>query len=217
MSPPPFWKRWLSGLQGTPTAEDAPRPGESVRAAPPSGSQEQKLRRTARREHLYAVVRESMIRAGVLSSAYKFKVLTLDHDGLSHVVLMDVQAGALQHLPERESQLESDLQALAMERLGLRIKSVYWRTLPARAASRADPAAAAPPAPSAPPGRPEAISEAEIDAFNQALAGHAPAGATHPLSAHYPATPDFQATQPLPRARDKGYKPLSDTQLGDLG
>src|SRR4051812_16464275 len=34
--------------------------------------------RMARREYLYVIVRECMNRAGVLSSTYKFKVLSLD-------------------------------------------------------------------------------------------------------------------------------------------
>ena len=40
-----------------------------------------KQERLERRELLYAVVREAMVRASVLSSTYKFKVLSLDPRG----------------------------------------------------------------------------------------------------------------------------------------
>jgi hypothetical protein len=43
-----------------------------------------------RREMLYAVVREAMVRAGVLSSTYKFKVLSLDPRGRQFMVMVDL-------------------------------------------------------------------------------------------------------------------------------
>ena len=48
----------------------------------------------ARRELLYAVVREAMVRAGVLSSSYKFKVLSLDPRGRQFLVMVDLAHGA---------------------------------------------------------------------------------------------------------------------------
>ena len=52
-----------------------------------------KHERMARREMLYGIVRESMVRAGVLSSSYKFKVLSLDPRGALEVALGERQAG----------------------------------------------------------------------------------------------------------------------------
>ena len=43
------------------------------------------------RELLYTVVREAMNKMGVLSSSYKFKVLSLDSRGRQYLVMMDVQ------------------------------------------------------------------------------------------------------------------------------
>src|SRR5687767_10939492 len=48
-----------------------------------------KSERMARRELLYTVVRESMTKAGVLSSGYKFKVLSLDARGRQFLVMVD--------------------------------------------------------------------------------------------------------------------------------
>ena len=47
-------------------------------------------RRILRREQLYSVVRESLIRAGVLSTSYEFKVLALDANGDGFLVLIDL-------------------------------------------------------------------------------------------------------------------------------
>src|SRR5438105_11544561 len=46
--------------------------------------------RMARRELLYVVVREAMVRAGVLSASYKFKVLSLDGRGRQFLVMIDL-------------------------------------------------------------------------------------------------------------------------------
>ena len=43
-----------------------------------------------RRELLYTVVRDAMVRAGVLSASYKFKVLSLDQRGRQFLVMMDL-------------------------------------------------------------------------------------------------------------------------------
>ena len=44
--------------------------------------------RYMRRELLYAIVRESMVRFGVLSAGYKFKALALDPRGLKFMVMV---------------------------------------------------------------------------------------------------------------------------------
>lgn len=80
-----------------------------------------------RREQLFAVVRENMIRAGVLSSAYKFKALTLDRKGNSFIVMFDIDADATDCRPEALRSLEHTLQELARERIGIEVKAAYWR------------------------------------------------------------------------------------------
>ena len=74
----------LSRLEST-------KPFNAVRHGHGGGAQAQpanrKHERMMRRELLYAVVRESMVRAGVLSSSYKFKVLSLDPRGQQFLVI----------------------------------------------------------------------------------------------------------------------------------
>ena len=84
--------------------------------------------RATRREQLFALVRENMIRMGVLSSHYKFKVLTLDPAGEQFIVMVDWQPGALGADPTFEKQFEAGLQHLLVERQqGFKVKAVYWR------------------------------------------------------------------------------------------
>ena len=55
-------------------------------------SASRKSERTARRELLYAVVRECMLKAGVLSGQYRFKVLSLDKRGRKSLLMVDLEA-----------------------------------------------------------------------------------------------------------------------------
>lgn len=206
------WRSWLSRwLPVMASAPTAPPRAEAPHRGGDNTAKDQRLRRTARREHLYAVVRENMIRVGVLSGAYKFKVLTLDHDGLSHVVLIDIQPGALDRVSGAEGHIELSLQQLAQERLGLEVKSVYWRHNGPMVAGPA-PVTAPPPGAVGSPGGStghEAVGADELAALEQAL------DASH--NGLWDARrPEFEPTRPMPRSRDKGFTPLSDTQLGDL-
>ncbi len=85
--------------------------------------------RAQRREQLFALVREHMIRAGVLSGAYKFKALTLDKTGNHFLVLMDIQTDSVPHDPAHLSGLEAALQKAAKDLLQIEVKYVYWRLL----------------------------------------------------------------------------------------
>lgn len=82
--------------------------------------------RMARRELLYPVVRECMVKAGVLSSAYKFKVLSLDAQGRQFLLMVDV---AREH--GGDSNRLSDIEALIVQSAKLRhdiaVAAVYWR------------------------------------------------------------------------------------------
>lgn len=85
-----------------------------------------KHERMARRELLYAVVRECMLRSGVLSSAYKFKVLSLDARGRQFMVMVDLSrqhAGETSRLAEIEAQIAQG----AKSRHDVIVTAVYWR------------------------------------------------------------------------------------------
>ncbi|HSV82208.1 MAG TPA: hypothetical protein VLK85_23695 [Ramlibacter sp.] len=85
-----------------------------------------KQERKARRELLYAVVREAMVRGGVLSSTYKFKVLSLDSVGNQFLVMMDLARAAnsdCAHL----SMLEAMIAQSAKSRHDIQVTAVYWR------------------------------------------------------------------------------------------
>jgi hypothetical protein len=85
-----------------------------------------KHERMARRELLYSVVRESMVRAGVLSASYKFKVLSLDGRGRQFLVMIDLSrdcAMATAQLGEVEAMVAQSAKA----RYDIVVSSVYWR------------------------------------------------------------------------------------------
>lgn len=84
-------------------------------------------RRILRREQLFSVVRESLIRAGVLSTSYEFKVLTLDANGDSFLVLIDLALPAQSMPDEYLLEIERWIQQSAKTRHGMDVRSVYWR------------------------------------------------------------------------------------------
>jgi len=54
-----------------------------------------KSERLERRELVYEVVRDAMLRAGVLAASYKFKVLSLDARGMNHINLACMGSGGI--------------------------------------------------------------------------------------------------------------------------
>lgn len=105
----------------------APRKGASkapsLTSADPA---KRKAERASRRELLYTVVREAMVRAGVLSASYTFKVLSLDTDGRQFLIMIDVArgtAGDASHLAEIEVLIAQS----AKSRHDLMVTAVYWR------------------------------------------------------------------------------------------
>jgi hypothetical protein len=182
----------LSRMEATrPAARRSAKDGPVNNAQPAN----RKSERMARRELLYAVVREAMTRAGVLSSGYKFKVLSLDARGRQFLVMVDL---ARDHGGEtaRLAEIEASIAQGAKSRHDILVTAVYWRMnehvavgdLGARAADSrpvpldSQPAAlesgpaplVAEPAPLAPPpitrSRFEPIQADEVAAFKQALA-----------------------------------------------
>jgi hypothetical protein len=189
-----------------------------------------KTERLERRELLYAVVRQSMTRAGVLSSSYKFKVLSLDSRGRQYLIMMDI---ARQFAGEtaRFAEIEGEIAKSAKSHHDILVTSVYWRVnehvttgLSRQVAPVSAPAplTAAPVTPTVavPPAKPrfEPLQTDEVTAFKQALANGitkkpsplpgevAKSGRRNPAP-----QPVFQDTQ-----LDDSHSPLSGTQYGDL-
>lgn len=104
------------------------RPKTSVPAPVKTGEHggEQKSQRHAKRELLYAAVREAMIRAGVLSASYKFKVLSLDPRGDQFMVMMDL-AQEFGGQTDRLAEIEVMIAQSAKSRYNIRVTAVYWR------------------------------------------------------------------------------------------
>lgn len=189
-----------------------------------------KTERLERRELLYAVVRQSMTRAGVLSSSYKFKVLSLDSRGRQYLIMMDI---ARQYAGEtaRLAEIEGEIARSAKTQHDILVTSVYWRvnehvttglSRPAAAVSAPAPLSStpAPVAPAVAPVKPrfEPLQADEVTAFKQALANGVakapspPPGEVVRSGRRNPApTPVFQDTQ-----LDDSHSPLSGTQYGDL-
>lgn len=126
--------------------------------------------RMERRELLYSVVRDAMVRAAVLSAGYKFKVLSLDQHGRQFLVMIDL-AREYGGDTARLSEIEALIAQTAKTRYDIAVNAVYWRLNdhvavgippkglepkpPAVAPRPAAPAAAArPPVPPAPPRSP---------------------------------------------------------------
>lgn len=84
-------------------------------------------RRILRREQLFSVVRESLIRAGILSSSYEFKVLALDSNGDAFLVLIDLALPADAMPDEYLLEIERWIQVSGRSRHSMQIPSVYWR------------------------------------------------------------------------------------------
>lgn len=136
-----FWRRLFgSGDPDTDASSQRRRPDPrtaalaagspgSHRAAASADSAAGNLKalRANRREQLFAIVRENMVRAGVLPSAYKFKILTLDRQAQDFIVLCDIQPSAFDGHPDVLARLESSLKQLARERMNVGVRSVYWR------------------------------------------------------------------------------------------
>jgi hypothetical protein len=182
-------------------------------------------RRILRREQLFSVVRESMIRGGVLSTSYDFKVLTLDANGDSFLVLIDLALPADVMPDAYLLEIERWVQASAQSRHSMSIPSVYWRRKAAhdqrgialkaavaaqtqRSAATENPMAIPTPPVSRQVGEAQAVETAEIEAFRQALAAASP-----PLRRGPPSTEDRM--MPIPESLSD-FSALSETQHGKL-
>lgn len=189
----------LSRMESTRPAQSARNSAVSGKAPADNGQPgNRKSERMARRELLYTVVREAMVRAGMLSSSYKFKVLSLDSRGRQFLVMVDLSR---EHGDEtsRLAEIEALIAQSAKARHDIVVTAVYWRlndhvavglppTRPHAAARPSSPMPLEPlaapvsqPAPlisqplplprsASAPARFEPIEADEVEAFKQALA-----------------------------------------------
>ena len=99
--------------------------------------EQRKIDRMGRREALFGVVREVMLRSGILSSAYKFKVLSIDQKGRHFLVLLDLSMELADTEPAgRLLEIEQMIADTAMSRMQVAVQAVYWRHfVPGQAAS----------------------------------------------------------------------------------
>lgn len=182
-------------------------------------------RRILRREQLFSVVRESMIRGGVLSTSYDFKVLTLDANGDSFLVLIDLALPADVMPDPYLLEIERWVQNSAQSRHSMSIPSVYWRRkavhdqrgMALKAAVTAQtqrplpsesPTAIPMPPVSQRTGQAQAVDATEVEAFRQALVA-----AASPLRRGPPDTEDRM--MPVPESHSD-FSALSETQYGKL-
>ena len=195
---------------------------------PPGSAANRKSERLERREMLYSVVREAMIKAGVLSSSYKFKVLSLDSRGRQYLIMMDL---ARQYAGEtsRLAEIEALIAQHAKGRHDILVTAVYWRVNEHVTAglSRSTPTPPLPVVAKAPevkapvvtskPGY-EPLHPDEVAAFKQALALvpaatvlSAPGEIVRSGRRNPAPPPNFEDTE-----MDDRPSPLSGTQYGDL-
>ena len=103
------------------------RPGQPLlQPVPPEHAANRKNERMERRELLYTVVRDAMVRAGVLSASYKFKVLSLHQRGRQFLVMMDL-AREYGGETARLSEIEALIAQTAKTRYDILVTAVYWR------------------------------------------------------------------------------------------
>lgn len=103
------------------------RPGQPLlQPVPPEHAANRKNERMERRELLYTVVRDAMVRAGVLSASYKFKVLSLDQRGRQFLVMMDL-AREYGGETARLSEIEALIAQTAKTHYDILVTAVYWR------------------------------------------------------------------------------------------
>lgn len=177
--------------------------------------EQRRTERNARRELLFQVVRESMVRVGVLSSAFKFKVLALDQRGKTFLVMIDLSAEFAGET-DKLSEIEALISQTGKNRFDLIVQAVYWRfydSVVSNSVTRANGAASAPaPLFGLPPQRP-----ASATAQARPLAAPAPTPTTSPVASIVP-TRVIPTTQPALRpATSSAYNPSANPAARSLG
>ena len=176
----------------------------AARAAEASAAERRKDERARLRELLFKVVRESMVRVGVLSSSFKFKVLATDPRGKKFIVMMDLSrdfGGEVSQLAEIEKLICQSAKA----RYNIVVSAVYWRA--EDVAPSRQPDSAAQPAP-------VATASAPAVAPTPAVAASAPVVTASAPGVAAPAAGINAATSPgAPR---RGYEPVLADEISAL-
>ena len=162
-----------------------------------------------------------MTRAGVLSSRYKFKVLSLDSRGLQYLIMMDL-ARKDTASPERLAEIEGLIAQSAKAKHDILVSSVYWRinehvTAGLTANSAPVPLVPSPASQAGTKRRFDPLHADEVAAFKKAISASAPAVS---LSAPGEIIRSGRRN-PAPEPQEEfdvelRASPLSGTQYGDL-
>jgi len=187
--------KWLFSKPAAQPKPVTPAPRQVVpqKTPAPAGSAvgaELKQLRQDRRDHLYSVVRDVMLRSEVLASHYKFKVLSLDTQGRQFLVMIDL-LGEQSLLAGQLAGIEALISSTAAQRYALIVKSVYWR--------QAEPAGVAAAVPVVAP------AVAPVHAATPSVAP-----ATHAAALH-----DVDAPTPRGRggAKSQGFDPIGADEV----
>ncbi len=227
----------LNRADATQPLSGAPDARHRAAASDPAGLLNRRTERLERRELLYSVVRECMTQSGVLSSKYKFKVLSLDSKGQEYLVMMDIPK---EHAVEshRLTEIEGLIARNAKNRHDIMVTAVYWRVVEQVVTVALDPqnTQASPPSPvvsvtPVPPVAPQPsvpvssstqrfdpIQAEEVEAFKKALAS-APVADTSKAKGELVRS-GRRNPVPMPHFADTviddSHSPLSGTQYGEL-
>ena len=170
----------LSRLESTKPAHAHHHHASNNGRAQPANRKQERLER---REVLYGVVRECMNRAGVLTSSYKFKVLSLDPRGRQFLVMVDLAYGGGADT-NRLAEIEALVAQTAKSKHDVLVTAVYWRandhvavgdprrppiSRPAPLLDLPHPGEVRAAAPQATKGRAEPLQKEEVAAFKRAL------------------------------------------------
>lgn len=183
---------------------DKPADNASTCPAAPAAQRDaetasRRQKRMARRELLYTVVREAMVRAGVLSVHYSFKVLSLEPQGRQYIVMIDMATDCA--LPgQRQTAIEKQIAHEVKVRHDISVTAIYWRLTSQRKGIARHGRPDIKDAPGAP--RFEAIGADEVAALRQALAAGVGTAA------------GFEDTEVI--VGGPPYPALSQTQYGQL-
>ncbi len=124
---PMSFKNWWFGRKPSDGDSTLARARQAIRNTTLPLISPRRGRRILRREQLFTVIRESLIRGGVLSTSYSFKVLSTDANGDSFLVLIDLALGAKDLPDEYLLEIERWIQRSAQSRHAMEVRSVYWR------------------------------------------------------------------------------------------
>ena len=204
--------RWLQAKKSDAGATGGRKPRRSFGQTTLPLISPRRGRRILRREQLFSVVRESLIRAGVLSTSHEFKVLALDSTGDGFLVLINLTLPADVMPDEYLLEIERWIQGSARSRHSMQVQAVYWRRQPVHdlrgVALKASVAAQTRREGAAASGSARPLAPEQVAAFRSALE-------TPALPAHRMEAPAVAQMEQPPEVHSD-FAGLSETQYGRL-